>query len=56
MTNAMKFLAGTIGAAAAITGLAMAKPEPAQADQQAKQFEQVYCPTSSTAERWKPCS
>ena len=55
MTNAMKFLAGTIGAVAAITGLAIAKPEPAQADQQAKQFDQSYCFSASAADRWKPC-
>ena len=55
MNNAIKFLAGTIGAAAAITGLAMAKPEPAHAGEQAKQFEQSYCITSSAAERWKGC-
>jgi hypothetical protein len=51
MTNAMKFLAGTIGAAAAITGLAMAKPEPAQADvedRQSQRYERRYC-TSSEA-------
>ena len=52
MNNALKFLAGTIGAAAAITGLAMAKPEPAQADVQDKQSERYeqcerrYCPRS----------
>ena len=31
MTNAMKFLAGTVGAAAAITGLSIANPAPAYA-------------------------
>ena len=55
MNNAIKFLAGTIGAAAAIIGLAMAKPEPAHSSEQAKQFEQSYCITSSAAERWKGC-
>ena len=39
----------------AATGLAMAKPEPAHAGEQAKQFEQSYCITSSAAERWKGC-
>ena len=55
MNNAIKFLAGTIGAAAAITGLAMAKPEPAHASEQAKQFEQSYCFSTSGADRWKAC-
>ena len=55
MNNTIKFLAGTLGAAAAITGLAMAKPEPAQPDHQAHQYGQSYCTASSVVDRWKDC-
>ena len=55
MTNALNFLAGTVGAAVAITGLAIVTPAPAQADEAARQFEQSYCFTAIGADRWKAC-
>jgi len=33
----------------------IAAPVPAQADQQARQFEQSYCFTATGVDRWKSC-
>ena len=55
MTNALNFLAGTVGAAVAIAGLAIVNPAPAQAGEAARQLKQSYCFTATGAERWKAC-
>ena len=56
MTRANKFLTTAGSFVAVLSALAViTAPVGAQADEQAKQFEQSYCVTGSAAERWKGC-
>ena len=56
MTRANKFLTTAGSFVVVLSALAViTAPVGVQADEQAKQFEQAYCSTSSMADRWKAC-
>ena len=56
MTRAKKFLTTAGSFVVVLSALAViTAPVGVQPDEQAKQFEQAYCSTSSMADRWKAC-